>query len=81
VPGAPAPYIDTWAPAQWVFGSAGAAGPVRSPEQVLVNYGQTQNYDTTLHWKVAGTIIMALVTVFVLQALGFRFVVAAGVGG
>jgi len=47
-----------------------------------MNYGQaTQTVDNTLHWKVAGTIIMALVTVFVLQALGFRFVVAAGVGG
>jgi hypothetical protein len=36
-----------------------------------------QNVDTTLHYKVAGTIIGALVVVFVLQQSGFRFVVAA----
>jgi hypothetical protein len=36
-----------------------------------------QTVDTTLHYKVAGTIIMALVVVFVLQQSGFRFVVAA----
>ena len=40
----------------------------------------SNNYDTLLHYKVAGTIILALVVVFGLQALGFRFVVAAGVG-
>jgi len=33
-----------------------------------------------LHWKLAGTIILALVTVFVLESLGFRFVVAGNVG-
>jgi hypothetical protein len=38
------------------------------------------SYDTTLSYKLAGTIILALTTVFVLQQLGFRFVVAAGVG-
>lgn len=82
MPGAPGSWLDTWAPAQYVFGSAGASGPVRSPDPTdgggAVNNQQT--YDTTLHWKVAGTIIIALATVFVLQQLGFRFVVAAGVG-
>lgn len=83
MPGAPAPFLDTWAPAQYVFGSAGAAGPVRSPgDEQPVSYGTStdQTVDTTLHWKLAGTIILALATVFVLQQLGFRFVVAAGVG-
>jgi hypothetical protein len=39
-----------------------------------------QNYDTALTWKIAGTVIGALLLVFVLQRLGFRFVVSAGVG-
>jgi hypothetical protein len=37
-----------------------------------------QTYDSQLHWKLAGTIIGALVLVYALQALGFRFVVAVG---
>jgi hypothetical protein len=36
--------------------------------------------DNTLHYKLAGTIIMALVVVYVLQATGFRFVVSASTG-
>lgn len=36
--------------------------------------------DTTLHWKVSGTIILALVIIFGLQAMGFRFVTSASVG-
>lgn len=32
-------------------------------------------------WHMAGMIIGALVVVFVLQRLGFRFVISAGVGG
>lgn len=39
---------------------------------------QNQNTDTTVSWKLAGTIIGALLIVFVLQKLDFRFVVAAG---
>ena len=39
--------------------------------------GAASNVDTMLHYKVAGTIILALVLVYVLQASGFRFVVAA----
>jgi hypothetical protein len=35
-------------------------------------------FDTTLHVKLAGTVILALIGVFVLQAMGFRFVVAVG---
>jgi hypothetical protein len=81
VPGASAPILDGWAPAQYVAGSSGGSGPLRSPgsEDTSVNNAQ-QTTDQMIHWKIAGTIIMALVGVYVLQALGFRFVVAAGVG-
>lgn len=34
--------------------------------------------DNTISWKLAALIMSALVTVFVLQKLDFRFVVAAG---
>lgn len=34
--------------------------------------------DTSVSWKLAGTIAAALLVVFVLQKLDFRFVVAAG---
>jgi hypothetical protein len=87
VPGAPSPWLDGWAPQQFVFGTGGASGPQRD---VFADTGNTQTgggqvngqqtYDQMLHWKLAGTIILALATVFVLQQLGFRFVVAAGVG-
>ena len=33
--------------------------------------------DTTLHWKVSGTILVALVIIFGLQVMGFRFVTSA----
>ena len=46
-----------------------------------MNNGQSSNWDGTLHYKLAGTIILALVLVFAFQALGFRFVVAVGAGG
>lgn len=73
---------DPWAPAQWVFGSAGAAGPSRSPNTdfPIMNPSDQTTFDNTLHWKLGGTVIMALLLVFVLQRLGFRFVVGAGVG-
>lgn len=77
MPGAPTPFFDTWAPAQYVAGGTGGQGPSRSPQ---VNTATTQTYDATLTWKLAGTIILALATVFVLQAMGFRFVGAASVG-
>ena len=81
MPGIPHPFLDTWAPAQYVFGTSGGAGPVRSPsEEDLTVNSQSSSFDTTLHFKLAGTIALALVTVFVLQMMGFRFVVAAGVG-
>jgi hypothetical protein len=89
VPGAPAPFTDTWAPAQYVYGSSGGAGPVRSPGSgtgivtsasgdAALNPQTQSTFDGTLHLKLAGTIILALVGVFILQAMGFRFVVAVG---
>lgn len=39
-----------------------------------------QTYDSNITVKIAGTIIIALVTVFILQAAGFRFVGAVNVG-
>lgn len=80
MPGAPSSWIDTWAPAQYMFGSGGAPGPVQASGAQVSN-GNAQTYDSTLTWKIAGTIILALAMVFVLQQLGFRFVIAAGVGG
>lgn len=71
------PWIDTWAPAQFVtqpqLGNTQAGVAVNSQ-------ASSSNTDTMLHWKIAGTIIGALALVFVLQQLGFRFVVSAGVG-
>lgn len=47
-----------------------------------VNANNSQ-VDTTLHWKLSGTIILALVVIFGLTAMKFRFVTSAnlGVGG
>lgn len=88
MPGEPAPFLDTWAPPQYVYGSSGGAGPVRSPDPILaippggsaVNADGQQTYDNTITTKLAGTIILALVVIFVLQGSGFRFVGAAQIG-
>ena len=92
MPGESAPFIDTWAPAQYVFGGSGGSGPVRSPDNPFiaavatgsptVNTSNTDQstYDGSLTYKIAGTIILSLVLIFVLQASGFRFVGAVGVG-
>ena len=87
MPGAAAPFIDSWAPPQFVAGTGGAQGPERT---IFANTGSTQmssqgqasqqTYDTYLAHKLAAVIIAALAVVYVLQQLGFRFVVAAGVG-
>lgn len=37
-----------------------------------------KNYDHSLAWKLAGAIIVALLVVFILQRLNFRFVTAVG---
>lgn len=79
MPGASAPFLDLWAPAQYVPGTSGAFGPLRSPD---TDNGAAMNgngtYDSQITVKIASTIVLALVVVFVLQASGFRFVVAAG---
>jgi hypothetical protein len=90
VPGAAAPWIDLGPPAQYASGGTGAPGPARSPDDIqlaglrLPNPApmlmQDQANTVGVHYSVAGTIVLALVVVFVLQQLGFRFVVAAGVG-
>ena len=43
---------------------------------------QSNNHsvDTTLTWKMAGTIVIALVVIFGMKASGFRFVTSASVG-
>jgi hypothetical protein len=89
VPGGSAPFIDVWAPAQFVYGGSGGSGPVRSPDNPVVaavasgggavNSGDS-TFDPNLTYKIAGTIILSLVLIFVLQASGFRFVGAVGVG-
>jgi hypothetical protein len=70
-------WIDQWAPSQFV--TQPQLGNIEAPS--IMNTSQQQSamntIDTTLHYKVAGTIIFALVVVFVLQQTGFRFVVAA----
>jgi hypothetical protein len=40
-----------------------------------------QTDSSMIAWHMAGFIIGALVVVFVLTRLGFRFVVSAGIGG
>jgi ABC-type uncharacterized transport system permease subunit len=68
-----APWFDQWAPSQFV--TQPQIGDIQVP--TVNSQSAAQNIDTTLHYKVAGTIILALVVVFVLQQTGFRFVVAA----
>lgn len=43
---------------------------------VQVNANNNQ-VDTTLHWKLSGTIILALLVIFGVTAMGFRFVSSA----
>jgi hypothetical protein len=77
----PLPWLDTWAPSQFV-----TQPQLGNPEAVPVNSANTASstYDTTITHKMAGMVILALVLVFVLEKLGFRFVtagsVSAGVG-
>lgn len=86
MPSYSAPFLDTWAPAQYVYGSSGGAGPVRSPDSgtglaAAVNTNaDSSTYDANLAYKLAGTIVLALVVIFVLQGSGFRFVGSAQVG-
>ena len=84
MPGAASPFLDTWAPAQYVAGSSGGQGPIRSPDPIGSLLGAVgmngTSYDSTLEYKLAGTIILALLIVFGLQLAGFRFVGAVNIG-
>lgn len=40
--------------------------------------GRDQSFDSTVAWKLAGMILAALLVVFILQRLNFRFVTAVG---
>lgn len=73
------PAFDTWAPAQFVTAYQSNVGNTQTGSaQVASN--QSQTYDGTIAYKMAGTVISALVLVFILQRLGFRFVVSASTG-
>jgi len=39
---------------------------------------QDNGFDSTIAWKLAGMIVAALLVVFILQRLNFRFVTAVG---
>ena len=80
------PWIDTWAPAQfvttWQSSVPNLTAGATDQNGSNVNGSQQSTYDPTIAYKMAGTIIGALVLVYVLQHLGFRFVgsVSTGVG-
>lgn len=78
---AASPWMDQWAPPQWVFSPQSSSSQAPGAGDISGSFGvNTTNptsVDTTLHWKVGGTVIIALIIVFGLQALGFRFVVGA----
>lgn len=57
----------------WLQGLFQSVGSV-----IGVNSNNSQ-VDTTLHWKLSGTVIVALLIVFGLSAGGFRFVSSANV--
>ena len=77
-----APFLDTWAPPQFIYGAGGAVGAVKSPDTgaPAMNSQTAQTYNPQITWQVAGTIVIALAIVFALQASGFRFVAAVNVG-
>jgi hypothetical protein len=75
------PQIDLWAPAQYV--AQPDLGNIQAPLGGIVN--QANNVEQNLSKKLGATVILALLLVFVLQRLGFRYVIAGsvstGVGG
>jgi len=76
---AASPWIDTAAPAQWQLGAQGQQAE-QTASQMMNAAANNTSVDTTLHWKVSGTIILALILIFGLQAMGFRFVTSASIG-
>jgi hypothetical protein len=83
VPNTASPFLDTQAPAQWSGGGgSGAPGPFQATLRGnTVVSPSNPNYNDNLNVHLAVFIAGALILVFVLQQTGFRFVVAAGVGG
>ena len=82
MPNTASPFLDTQAPAQYATG--GGTGAPGTFQSILggnaPGVSTATSYDPYLHYRLAGTIIGALILVYVLQQTGFRFVVAAGVG-
>jgi hypothetical protein len=70
-----------WAPPQFVRVDV---GNIQTPDGGNI-VQQAQNVDQNLSKKLGGTVVLALLLVFVLQRLGFRYVIAGsvstGVGG
>lgn len=84
MPNYASPFLDTSPPPQWTYGGGtGAPGPYQQTltGNAIASMNTSANYDPNLGAKLAGTIALALVLIFVLQQSGFRFVVAAGIGG
>lgn len=76
------PFLDTQAPAQFAGGGGtGALGPFQATSRGNVVGVSGSQYDPNLAAKLAGVVIGAMILIFVLQQSGFRFVVAAGIGG
>jgi hypothetical protein len=90
---AASPWLDQFAPAQWapfvgpfgastVYDPATGPGPGPAPTppgHVMSPHANNTEIDTTLHWKLGGTIILALILIFALERMGFRFVSSANV--
>ena len=87
------PWIDTWAPAQWTTSSAQNApnvGDLQFTANTPGSGGSTgggggvsslvspQNLNISA--TIGGMVLLALITIFILHQLGFRFVVSASVG-
>lgn len=84
---ATSPWLDTWAPPQWFYHESTNTPPEPATsgqdsgvfQNLMSAASNSTGFDTTVHWKVGGTIILALVIIFGLQAMGFRFVTSANV--
>jgi hypothetical protein len=81
---ASSPWLDQWAPAQHAP-FIGDYGPTTSWNDGMNAVSNNTSMDTTLHFKLAATILLALAAIIILERMGFRFVsgvnVSAGFGG
>ena len=83
------PWIDTWAPSQWVRQpQVGDTQQQLNTPTNVAGAGRGVNFLTNptgdglnISAAIGGLVLIALLGVFVLHQLGFRFVVSAGVGG